>query len=54
MTDDASLSVTNFFDRLRAGDAAAAEPLWRHFFPRLTGLARKALLCDDAGRAVAR
>jgi DNA-directed RNA polymerase specialized sigma24 family protein len=43
MTDDASQSVTHFFDRLRGGDAAAAEPLWRHFFPRLTGLARKAL-----------
>lgn len=36
-------SVTQFFERLKSGDAAAAEPLWQRFFPRLSGLARKAL-----------
>jgi RNA polymerase sigma factor (sigma-70 family) len=36
-------SVSFFFDRLRAGDRAAAEALWQRYFPRLMGLARKML-----------
>jgi RNA polymerase sigma factor (sigma-70 family) len=36
-------SVTRFFDQLRAGEPAAAEALWLHFFPRLVALARQAL-----------
>lgn len=44
-------SVTHFFRRLRAGDAAAAGPLWRHFFPRLTALARRTLAGRPTGAA---
>jgi ECF sigma factor len=44
-------SVTNWFDRLQLGDAAAARELWSRYFPRLVGLARKKL--QDAPRAVA-
>jgi DNA-directed RNA polymerase specialized sigma24 family protein len=35
-----SASVTAWIDQLRAGDRAAAEPLWRDYFQRLVGLAR--------------
>lgn len=41
--DDALGSVTGFFGQLRTGDPAAAEALWERYFPRLVGLARKAL-----------
>lgn len=54
MSDDAKQSdevhavgssgtVTHLFALAREGDAQAFEPLWEHFFPRLTGLARKRL-----------
>lgn len=43
MDSDAPGSVTRFFDALCAGDPAAAEALWERFFPRLVGLARRAL-----------
>jgi RNA polymerase sigma factor (sigma-70 family) len=43
MSDTAG-SITQFFDAMRAGDAAGAQKLWERFFPRLHGLARKALL----------
>lgn len=36
-------SITLFFNQLKLGDEAAALGLWSHFFPRLTGLARKTL-----------
>lgn len=36
-------SVTQLFTRARAGDAEAFTPLWKQFFPRLVGLARKRL-----------
>jgi RNA polymerase sigma factor (sigma-70 family) len=36
-------SVTHLFAMARHGDAAAFNPLWQHFFPRLVGLARKRL-----------
>lgn len=36
-------SVTIFFNRLKAGDDAAAVGLWTHYLPRLAGLARKTL-----------
>lgn len=36
-------TVTHLFVLARTGDAKAFEPLWEHFFPRLTGLARKRL-----------
>jgi RNA polymerase sigma factor (sigma-70 family) len=42
-TDDAGGSISQVFQRLRAGDAAAADRLWQRFFPRLFGLARRAL-----------
>jgi RNA polymerase sigma factor (sigma-70 family) len=43
MASEAGGSVTGFFHELRAGDAAAARGLWERYFPRLAGLARKAL-----------
>jgi len=33
-------SVTCWIDQLRAGDQAAAQPLWERYFQRLVGLAR--------------
>lgn len=43
MADDPTGSVTQFFHRLQAGDADAARGLWVRYFPRLVGLARRAL-----------
>ncbi len=43
MPADPTGSVTQFFHQLRAGDQAAAQGLWEHFFPRLIGLARQSL-----------
>jgi len=39
----ASGSVTAWIDQLRAGDPAAAQPLWQDYFHRLVGLARAKL-----------
>ena len=36
-------SVTNWIGRLKAGDAAAANPLWNVYFRRLVCLARNRL-----------
>jgi len=36
-------SVTYWIGQLKAGDQAAAQPLWEGFFERLVGLARKKL-----------
>jgi DNA-directed RNA polymerase specialized sigma24 family protein len=36
-------SVTHWIGRLKAGDRAAAQQLWEHYFHRLVGLARKKL-----------
>ena len=36
-------SVTGWIDRLKAGDHAAAQPLWERYFARLVGLARQRL-----------
>jgi DNA-directed RNA polymerase specialized sigma24 family protein len=36
-------SVTHWLGQLRAGDAAAAQPLWERYIRRLVGLARKQL-----------
>jgi RNA polymerase sigma factor (sigma-70 family) len=36
-------SVTFFFTRLRTGDRTAADELWKRYFPRIRGLARKTL-----------
>jgi DNA-directed RNA polymerase specialized sigma24 family protein len=36
-------SVTHWIGRLRAGDQAAAQPLWERYFGQLVGLARKRL-----------
>jgi RNA polymerase sigma factor (sigma-70 family) len=41
MSFDPAGSVTGFFGQLRQGDRAAAEELWRRYFPRLLGLARR-------------
>jgi DNA-directed RNA polymerase specialized sigma24 family protein len=37
-------SVTRWIKQLRAGDQAAADPLWRRYFERLVALARVRLL----------
>jgi DNA-directed RNA polymerase specialized sigma24 family protein len=36
-------SITHWLDQLKAGDRAAVQPLWEHYFPRLVGLARQSL-----------
>src|SRR5262249_20194695 len=36
-------SVTNWVDQLKAGDHAAAQPLWERYFRRLVELARRKL-----------
>jgi DNA-directed RNA polymerase specialized sigma24 family protein len=36
-------SVTHWLNLLKAGDAAAAQPLWERYFRRLVGLARSKL-----------
>jgi DNA-directed RNA polymerase specialized sigma24 family protein len=36
-------SVTDWIDRLKVGDPAAAERLWQSYFQRLVGLARRKL-----------
>ncbi len=43
MPSDTDHSVTNVFERLRQGDAAAVNALWERFMPRLAGLARKTI-----------
>jgi hypothetical protein len=35
--------VTAWIEQLKAGDAAAAAPLWQGYFRRLVGLARQSL-----------
>ena len=44
-------SITQWIDRLKAGDANAAQKLWERYFRRLVGLARKKL--RDAPRRAA-
>jgi hypothetical protein len=34
-------SVTHWLGLLKAGDSAAAQPLWQRYFRRLVGLARR-------------
>ena len=46
----ADASVTNWIDRLKAGDPDAAQKLWERYFRRLVGLARKKL-CAAPRRA---
>ena len=41
--DASSTSVTQWIDRLKAGDPEAAQKLWERYFRRLVGLARKKL-----------
>ena len=36
-------SITRWIDRLQAGDQAAAQPLWEHYFQLLVDLARRRL-----------
>jgi DNA-directed RNA polymerase specialized sigma24 family protein len=44
-------SVTQWLDRLKAGDPAAAAPLWDRYFPRLVELARRRLAGCPRGAA---
>src|SRR5580692_209561 len=41
MTSDGS--ITRWIDRLQAGDPAAAQPLWQHYFQLLVDVARRKL-----------
>jgi RNA polymerase sigma factor (sigma-70 family) len=43
MDEEAQGSISQAFEALQAGDSAAAGRLWERYFPRLLGLARKAL-----------
>lgn len=43
MASESEGSVTIFFAQLCAGDHQAADELWKRFFPRLHGLARRTL-----------
>ena len=43
LPDASSTSVTQWIDRLKAGDPDAAQNLWERYFRRLVGLARKKL-----------
>lgn len=43
MDGDPADSVSRYFEQLRTGDGDAARELWKRFFPRLHGLARKTL-----------
>ena len=36
-------SITAWIDQLRAGDRAAAQPLWQGYFQRMVSLARQKL-----------
>ncbi len=51
MADERSDSVTVWIESLKAGDAAAAEELWRRYFKALVHLARERL--RGASRTVA-
>ena len=44
-------SVTTWIEQLKAGDAAAAAPLWQGYFRRLVGLARQRLGAAPRGVA---
>jgi DNA-directed RNA polymerase specialized sigma24 family protein len=44
-------SVTAWIEQLKAGDAAAAAPLWERYFRRLVGLARQRLGAAPRGVA---
>ena len=44
MYDETEGSISHAFQELQAGEGAAACLLWERFFPRLLGLARKALV----------
>ena len=44
-------SVTAWIEQLKAGDAAAAAPLWQGYFRRLVGLARQKLGAAPRGVA---
>lgn len=57
MPYESNNSITQFFAAVRGGDSDAARQLWERYFPRLYGLARKALgnrplLAADADDAV--
>jgi len=49
MSGDDGGSVTRWIGGLRAGDAAAAQPLWERYFDRLVRLARKRLASRAGG-----
>ncbi len=42
-TEDSAGTVTAWLDQLKAGDPAAAAPLWREYYAKLIALARKRL-----------
>ncbi len=53
MTTGDQGSVSRWLGDLKAGDAAAAQPLWERYFARLVGLARAKLRGARRGGAAA-
>src|SRR5687768_11988392 len=51
MASEAGGSVTHWIDDLKAGDGAAADPLWDRYFEGLVRLARARLRAADRGAA---
>jgi hypothetical protein len=43
MSGDGQGSITGWIAELKAGDLAAAQPLWEHYFTRMVELARARL-----------
>jgi hypothetical protein len=52
MRSDVGGSVTRWIDDLKAGNAAAAQPLWERYFTRLVQLARAKLRATRHGSPV--
>jgi DNA-directed RNA polymerase specialized sigma24 family protein len=50
---DGAGSITRWIEDLKAGDAAAAQPLWERYFDRLVRLARQRLRASRRGSAEA-
>jgi DNA-directed RNA polymerase specialized sigma24 family protein len=46
-------SITHWFESLKAGDRAAAGPIWERYFARMLGLARASTLPGTPGLAAA-
>ena len=52
MSDEPGGSVTRWIGALKAGDGAAAQPLWERYFARLVQLARAKLRATGKGSPI--